>query len=117
MEWQVFITDRAEKDLEIAYLNELQFYGPERASAWQQAISEQILGLADFPGPLAWAIDDDESERRQREVRRFLFRRSGKHQFRPGYYIYYTTVNSASENEPGMVAILRVRHAAQNDDP
>lgn len=113
--WLVVLSDQAEVDREAAYLHLSQYLGPERANTWVIDLKAALAGLADFPGPLAWPIDEDETKRRGREVRRFLYRGPKKRPIQAAYHVFYTITSPLPGEDEGIISILRIRHAASGD--
>ena len=74
-------------------------HSPETAARWLEGFEEAIASLSTLPGihPIA-----QESQHFGRTVRRLLYR-----QFRLLYY-----VEEPSDDEPGTVYVLSVRHGA-----
>ena len=117
----VVFSDRAERDLESAYLYVSGRLGPERANAWALGLREAALGLAAFPGPLAHAADPEASARQGREVRRLLYRGGGPGRRRSAaatvYHVLYLVVPPApGEADEGTVVVLSIRHAARGPE-
>ena len=99
-------SDTASAERETAVLELLTRLGIQATTAWHKKLILAIEGLAEFPGPQSWAIDEEVSIYYGRPVRRLLYRGpSGKSKL--VYRIYYTIFESADE-EPSIIRILRI---------
>jgi plasmid stabilization system protein ParE len=103
MKHRVDIADAAEAEAEAAYLWMSQF-SPERAGRWYEGFLRAVESLAEMPGrcPLA-----PENRHFEREVRQLLYGRGGN-----TYRILFTILEAAGDDPP-VVRVLHVRHAAQ----
>ena len=66
-------SDRYEDDRDRAVLSENARMGPQYANIWFVTLTQTLLDLTEFPGPLSHARDNDASDYFHREVRRLLY--------------------------------------------
>ncbi len=66
-------SDRYDSDREAQYLHLSRLLGPEYAVQWLDELEQTVNDLADFPGPLSHARDNDASDHFHREVRPLLY--------------------------------------------
>jgi plasmid stabilization system protein ParE len=109
--YQVVRSERAEKDLDDAFLRRNGLLGPRAAGEWLKELDYAIDDLANFPGPRSHAIDDFASNRFGLEVRRMLYHGPGK-QHRSGtpYRVLFTIIEPAPDE--GIIRVLRILHGA-----
>jgi plasmid stabilization system protein ParE len=112
----VIETERSEIDRDNAYLFLLSRNGTEYAHKWLTGLVNAIANIAEFPGPLANAIDEAASSRHQVEVRRLLYHGPGGRSSKTIYRILYTVIPSRTPEAEGIVQILRLLHTAQGLD-
>lgn len=99
------LRERAVRDINTAYVRFAEVVSEAVANEWRDGLTEAIAGLAISPRryPLA-------PERFRREVRQFLYRRSGS---QVAYRVLFTILGEEAQSpDPPTVIILHVRHAS-----
>lgn len=108
--YEIFLTDKADEDREHAVFRLIGILGPESAAAWGEGLLTIIEGLPNFPGPLANAIDKNESTSFGCEVRKLLYSGSRRRKSGAAYHVQYTIMPPDAENVR-MIRVLRLLHA------
>ena len=111
--WTVLVLDRAEQDIESAYLYLSGVAGPESANVWATDLRAAIEGLAGFPGPFACPADEETSRLHGRTTRRLLYRGPKNRPLCTAYPVFYTAAPPENSDDEGQITVLRVRHAAR----
>lgn len=119
--YAVFVTDRAEADVQNAALRIARLLGPDYAARWQSDLEQTLAELARFPGPRSHARNDAARDLYGYEVRRLLYfgpsaqpdrgrpRRAGT-----PYRVLFTILPPAPGETESLIRVLRVLHGAQS---
>lgn len=101
--YEVRLTEPAEQEVEAAYLGRMR-YGQRAADTWYAGLGRALETLSRVPRGFPAA---PESEVLGGGVRQMVYGKGGS-----AYRILYRIIEPRNE-EPGIVRILHVRHAAQ----
>lgn len=120
--YAVFVTDRAEADVQNAALRIARLLGPDYAARWQSDLEQALAQLAHFPGPRSHARDEEASALYGYEVRRLLhFGPSARpERDRPrrdsgtAYRVLFAILAPAPGESESLIRVLRVLHGAQS---
>jgi plasmid stabilization system protein ParE len=120
--YAVFVTDRAEADVQNAALRIACLLGPDYTARWQSDLEQALAALANFPGPRSHARDEKASELYGYEVRRLLYfgpstrpeARRSRRSSGTAYRVLFTILPPAPGETESLIRILRVLHGAQS---
>ncbi len=117
--YEVVFHEVAETQRDQAFLNILRYAGAKYAEEWYAGLTERAFQIADFPGPLALAVDEEASRIFQTEVRRELYYGPGRRRSSGATYrILFTIKPPFDTGDPHTILILRILHGAQSlSDP
>ena len=101
--YEVRLTEPAEQEVEAAYLGRMQF-GQRAADTWYAGLGRKLVTLSRVPRGFPVAPG---SESLGGGVRQMVYGKGGS-----AYRILYRVIEPEGE-EPGIVRILHVRHAAR----
>ena len=102
-DYDVEISEPAEAEMDDIYYR-LLLRSPQAATRLRRGLEEAIASLSQMPGRCPFAPEDGMLDR---PIRQLLYRHGGT-----TYRILFITIN-ATEDDPGIVSITRVRHGAQ----
>lgn len=116
--YDVTFLDRADADIEAAFIHLREFVGDKKAEVWARGVYGAGFGLADFPGPLSHPIDEEMSVVTGRQVRRMLYQGgTRKKPIGAMYRVAFYIVNAQSQSERSGIFIMRVLHGAAESWP
>jgi plasmid stabilization system protein ParE len=90
---------------------------PDYAFRWYTDLRRAIAGLANFPGPLAHARDEEASAYYGFEVRRMLYFGPGSRRSGTPYRVLFTILPPPPDEDETIIRVLRVLHGSQELAP
>ena len=102
-EYQIEITDVADMEIESVYITWMRF-GQKSADQWYAGLTKALENIAQFPRGFALAKDSDKLGG---NVRQMIYGKGSA-----AYRILYRVIEPG-DGDPGVVRIVRVRHAAR----
>ena len=105
--YEVIITEEAEEEQKEIF-HYLFARSPDFAEVVREGLASAINSLADFPGPLAWAIDNEATDIYGFQVRRISYSGTRKSRLKTPYRILFTLIPPADTDDETVIRILRV---------
>lgn len=109
-------SDHFEADEDRFILSYNGILGSERANEWFLRLTKVLDDLTDFPGPLAYQVDEAASAVFGRETRCLLYHGPTRRRSRSPARIFYTVLPPAEDDETqeSAVFLLRLLHGSQS---
>lgn len=105
-------TERVEADKQGTFLF-INARNPAYAGQWLAGLNRAITALADFPGPLSHARDEEACILFGYEVRRMLYRGPARRASGSAYRVLFTLLPPSPDEGETTILVLRVLHGAQ----
>lgn len=113
--YEVVWSEPAEVQRDTFCLNIVRQLGPEFATRWYTELERRADAIAEFPGPIALAVDEEASRIFQTEVRRELYYGPGRRRSSGATYrILFTIKPPFNDGDTHTILILRILHGAQS---
>lgn len=105
--YEVIISEEAEAEQK-AIFHYLFARSPDFAEVVRDGLASAIISLPNFPGPLAWSIDNEATDLYGFEVRHVSYSGTRKSRLKTPYRILFTLIPPADPDHETVIHMLRI---------